>query len=81
MKPLKSTYTEAAVASVRTTEDSKDSVRKLPQTPSVHSVMTADVILMKTSFLLKLASHRRINLSAVAEVFASVGNVYVTKPS
>lgn len=81
MKPLKSTYTEAAVASVRTTEDSKDSVRKLLQIPSVHSVMTANVILMKTSFLPKLASHRRTNLSAVAEVFVSVGNVYVTKPS
>lgn len=81
MKPLKSIYTEAAVASVRITEDSKDSVWKLSQIPSVLSVMTANVILMKTSFLLKHASHRRINLSAVAEVFAFVGNVYVTKPS
>lgn len=81
MKPLKSTYTEAAAASVRIAESAKDSVPKLPWIPSVHSVMTANVILMKTSFLLKLASCRRINLSVVVEEFVSVGNVYVTKPS
>lgn len=81
MKPRKSTYAEAATASVRTAEGTKDSVQKQPWIPSVPSAMTANVFLTKTSFLLKLASCRRINLSVVAEEFVSVENVYVTKPS
>lgn len=81
MKPRKSTYTDTAAATVRIVEATRDSVQKLPWTPSVRSVMTAHVSLTKTSFLLSLASHRRTNLPAVAEAFVSVENVYVTKPS
>lgn len=36
---------------------------------------------MKISFLLRVASHIKINLFAVAEEFVFVGNVYVTKLS
>lgn len=36
---------------------------------------------MKINFLLKVASHTRINLFAVVEEFVFVGNVYVTKLS
>lgn len=81
MKAQQSTYTKAATASVRTAKGTKDGVLKPPWILSVHSVMTAHVTLMKTSFPLKLASCRRINLSVVAGESVSVGNVYVTKPS
>lgn len=81
MRALQSTYTEAAAASVRTARGAEDGVPRQPWIPSVHSVMTADVVRTKTSFLLKRASCRRTNLSVVAEESVSVGNVYVTKPS
>lgn len=81
MRALQSTYTEAAAASVRTASGAEDSVPRQPWIPSVHSVMTADVVWTKTSFLLKRASYRRANLSVVVGESVSVGNVYVTKPS
>ena len=43
--------------------------------------MRINVILMRIHFLLKVASHTRINLFAAVEEFAFVGNVYVTKLS
>lgn len=49
--------------------------------PSASSVMRINVILMRIHFLLKVASHTRINLFAAVEEFAFVGNVYVTKLS
>lgn len=81
MKALQSTYTKVATASVKIATGAKENVPRQPGIPSVHSVMTADVTLMKTSFPLKLASCRRINLFVVAEESVSVGNAYVTKPS
>ena len=49
--------------------------------PSASSVMRINVILMRIHFLLKVASHTRINLFAAVEEFAFVGNVYATKLS
>lgn len=82
MKPLKFTYTGAAVVSVRTTEDLKESVRmKLSWTPSVCNVTRVDAILMKIHFRPRVAGYTRTNLFAVVEESVFVGNVYVTKLS
>lgn len=82
MKPLKFIYTKTAAVSVRTAADLKESVlMKLFWIPSVSSVMSINVILMKINFLLRVASHTRINLFAVVEEFVFVGNVCVTELS